>query len=129
MNLDTYMNALRGRTAAVLGVGVSNRPLIELLTNHGCAVTARDKKTDLGTFGAELEARGVTLRLGEDYLEDLTEDVIFRTPGLRPDLPPMAAAVFRYAWNCSSSLGSSFLPIYKNSLLNKPMPPASFSST
>ena len=95
MNLDTYMNALRGRTAAVLGVGVSNRPLIELLTNHGCAVTARDKKTDLGTFGAELEARGVTLRLGEDYLEDLTEDVIFRTPGLRPDLPPMAAAVAR----------------------------------
>ena len=63
MNLDTYMNALRGRTAAVLGVGVSNRPLIELLTDHGCAVTARDKKTDLGPFGAELEARGVTLRL------------------------------------------------------------------
>ena len=93
MNLDTYMNALRGRTAAVLGVGVSNRPLIELLTEHGCAVTARDKKTDLGDLGAALEAKGVKLRLGEDYLEGLTEDVIFRTPGLRPDLPPMAAAV------------------------------------
>ena len=93
MNLDTYMNALRGRTAAVLGVGVSNRPLIELLTDHGCAVTARDKKTDLGDLGAALEAKGVKLRLGEDYLEGLTEDVIFRTPGLRPDLPPMAAAV------------------------------------
>ena len=95
MDLDTYMNALRGKSAAVLGVGVSNRPLIELLTDHGCAVTARDKKTDLGAFGAELEARGVTLKLGEDYLEDLTEDVIFRTPGLRPDLPPIAAAVAR----------------------------------
>ena len=95
MDLDTYMNALRGRTAAVLGVGVSNRPLIELLVDHGCAVTARDKKTDLGDFGAELEAKGVALRLGEDYLGDLTEDVIFRTPGLRPDLPPIAAAVER----------------------------------
>ena len=93
MNLDTYMNALRGRTAAVLGVGVSNRPLIELLVDHGCAVTARDKKTDLGDLGTALEAKGVKLRLGEDYLEGLTEDVIFRTPGLRPDLPPMAAAV------------------------------------
>ena len=95
MNLDGYMNALRGKTAAVLGVGVSNRPLIELLVDHGCIVTARDKKTDLGTLGAELEARGVTLRLGEGYLEDLHEDVIFRTPGLRPDLPPIAAAVAR----------------------------------
>ena len=95
MNLDTYMNALRGRTAAVLGVGISNRPLIELLTDHGCAVTARDKKTDLGDLGTALEAKGVKLRLGEDYLEGLTEDVIFRTPGLRPDLPPIAAAVER----------------------------------
>ena len=95
MNLDTYMNALRGRTAAVLGVGVSNRPLIELLVDHGCAVTARDKKTDLGDLGTALEAKGVKLRLGEDYLEGLTEDVIFRTPGLRPDLPSIAAAVER----------------------------------
>ena len=95
MNLDGYMNALRGKRAAVLGVGVSNRPLIELLVDHGCAVTARDKKTDLGDFGAELEAKGVALRLGEDYLGDLDEDVIFRTPGLRPDLPPIAAAVER----------------------------------
>ena len=95
MDLDTYMNSLRGKRAAVLGVGVSNRPLIELLVDHGCAVTARDKKTDLGDFGAELAARGVALKLGEDYLADLTEDVIFRTPGLRPDLPPIAAAVER----------------------------------
>ena len=95
MNLDGYMNALRGKTAAVLGVGVSNRPLIQLLVDHGCAVTARDKKTDLGDLGPALEAEGVRLRLGEDYLEDLTEDVIFRTPGLRPDLPPIAAAVAR----------------------------------
>ena len=95
MDLDAYMNALRGKTAAVLGVGVSNRPLIELLTNHGCIVTARDKKADLGQLGADLAARGVTLRLGETYLEGLDEDVIFRTPGLRPDLPPIAAAVKR----------------------------------
>ena len=95
MDLDTYMNSLRGKRAAVLGVGVSNRPLIELLVDHGCAVTARDKKTDLGDFGTELAARGVALKLGEDYLADLTEDVIFRTPGLRPDLPPIAAAVER----------------------------------
>lgn len=35
------------------------------------------------------------LRLGADYLEDLTEDVIFRTPGMRPDLPQLRQAVER----------------------------------
>ena len=46
---------------------------------------------------AELEALGVSLRLGEGYLEELTEDVIFRTPGMRPDLPQLSAAVTRGA--------------------------------
>ena len=36
---------------------------------------------------------GARLRLGEDYLGELTEDVIFRTPGMRPDLPALSAAV------------------------------------
>ena len=38
---------------------------------------------------------GCRFRLGEDYLQDLTEDIIFRTPGLRPDVPEIAAAVAR----------------------------------
>ena len=33
------------------------------------------------------------MKLGEDYLKDLQEDVIFRTPGMRPDLPELTAAV------------------------------------
>ena len=33
--------------------------------------------------------------MGEAYLDGLTEDVIFRTPGMRPDLPQLAAAVSR----------------------------------
>ena len=47
----------------------------------------------LGTLADELKQAGCTLRLGPDYLEGLHEDVIFRTPGLRPDVPQLAAAV------------------------------------
>jgi len=97
MKFEAYLASLKEKTVAVIGIGVSNRPLIQLLRDHGVAVTACDRKdrAALGGIAEELEAAGVTLRLGEDYLKDLTEDVIFRTPGMRPDLPELSAAVAR----------------------------------
>ncbi|WP_295578998.1 UDP-N-acetylmuramoyl-L-alanine--D-glutamate ligase [uncultured Oscillibacter sp.] len=99
MKFEEYLASLRHKTVAVIGIGVSNRPLIRLLLERGVAVTACDKKCreDLGPLAEELEALGARLRLGEDYLEGLEEDVIFRTPGMRPDLPQLAAAVARGA--------------------------------
>lgn len=41
---------------------------------------------------SKLENMGVSLCLGENYLENLTQDIIFKTPGMRFDLPPLAAA-------------------------------------
>lgn len=81
--------ALRGKTVSVIGIGVSNRPLIEKLLEKGVARDRRDKKESLGELGAELAAQGCKLKLGEDYLKDIHEDVIFRTPGLRPDVPEL----------------------------------------
>ena len=97
MKFEEYLASLQNKTVAVIGIGVSNRPLIELLLSRGVAVTACDKKdrAALGAIGDELEAKGARLRLGPDYLKDLTEDVIFRTPGMRPDLPELTAAVER----------------------------------
>ena len=97
MNLEEYLYSLRGKTVAVIGIGVSNQPLIQLLRSHGISVTARDRKSReaLGSVGGALEASGVRLVLGEDYLQNLTENVIFRTPGMRPDLPELTAAVRR----------------------------------
>ena len=93
MTFEEYLSSLKGKTVGVIGVGVSNRPLIEKLLERGIDVTARDKKEDLGELGQALTAQGCKLRLGSEYLADLHEDVIFRTPGLRPDVPELAAAV------------------------------------
>ena len=84
---------------AVVGLGVSNLPLIDFLLRHGAKVVARDCKTrtELGDTADRLEETGVSLRLGEDYLEALDEPVIFRSPGLRPDLPAFRNAVKRGA--------------------------------
>lgn len=85
---------LKDKRIAVLGIGVSNTPLIRLLREHDVAVTACDKKerTALGKTAEELEAMGADLKLGSDYLKDIDADVIFRTPGMRPDLPELLAA-------------------------------------
>ncbi len=94
--LDEYLEKLRGKKAAVLGIGVSNRPLIELLANAGVVVTACDKRTrnDFGGLIEELEGRGVECRVGPSYLDHLDGmDVIFRTPGMRPDLTQLQRAV------------------------------------
>ena len=94
MHLQEYLNSLKDRSVAVIGIGVSNTPLIRLLLQNGIDVTACDKRTraDLGTLAHELEQGGAKLQLGEDYLEGLDQDVIFRTPGMRPDLPQLLAA-------------------------------------
>ena len=94
MNFEEYLDSLQNKTVAVIGIGVSNQPLLKLLLDRGIAVTACDKKDreSLGIVAEQLEANGCRLRLGEGYLDDLTEDVIFRTPGMRPDLPQLTAA-------------------------------------
>ena len=95
MKFEEYFDSLIGKSVAVIGIGVSNRPLIELLLSRGIAVTACDRKdrSALGELADQLEAQGCNLQLGEGYLEDLDQDIIFRTPGMRPDLPQLQKAV------------------------------------
>ena len=95
MTLREYVDSIRNKRVAVIGIGVSNTPLLDMLLAEGIRVTACDKRTreQMGQQAEELERRGCTLHLGEDYLKGLDADVIFRTPGLRPDVPEIAACV------------------------------------
>lgn len=97
--LNDYLASLKDKRVTVLGIGISNRPLLRLLAGAGARVTARDKKerSALGDICGELEALGVKLVLGPDYLKDIEADVVFRTPGLRPDTPELLAAAERGA--------------------------------
>ncbi len=95
MTLTQYMDNLKGKRVAVLGIGVSNRPLIKLLLENGIDVTAHDRqdREKLGEFGDTIEKQGCKLKTGEGYLDSIEADVIFRSPGIRPDLPQIKAAV------------------------------------
>ena len=94
MTLQEYIRSIREKRIAVIGAGVSNMPLIRLLLDGGCDVTVCDKRSldDMGEDGTELLRRGAKLKLGEDYLEELDQELIFRTPGLMPFDPHLLAA-------------------------------------
>lgn len=89
--LQKYLEGIRGKRIAVIGAGVSNTPLIALLREAGLPVTVHDKKEAdaLGKRYTELAALGVSFSLGQDYLDYLTEDIVFRTPGLHPAHPAL----------------------------------------
>ena len=87
MTLEAYIEQLKGKRIAVVGIGVSNLPLIRLLAQSGCDVTACDKNSaeELGDVYQELSGLGVKFCLGKHYIDKLDFDVVFRTPGLHPD--------------------------------------------
>ena len=92
--LKEYIESIKDKSVSVIGIGVSNTPLIRLLAENGVKVTAFDKKSreQLGALASDLENLGVKLTLGPDYLSEVTGDIIFRTPGLRPDVPALLKA-------------------------------------
>ena len=90
-NFDGYFQSLIGKEIVVLGLGVSNRPLVRLLLEYGCNVTGCDRtpREKLDQEVLELEAMGCKLRVGESYLDGLRADVVFRTPGMHPGIPAL----------------------------------------
>lgn len=93
--LEKFKDDIRSKKVAVLGMGVSNTPLIEYLLKMGVDVTVFDKAEPDALKSRLVLFKDYPLHccLGSDYLSHLTGfDVIFRTPGIRYDLPELKAA-------------------------------------
>ncbi len=91
-DLNDFKNYIKGKHAAVIGVGISNKPLIKYIVSLGAEVTAFDiaDADDPNILSAQNEfARsGIDLSwsLGKDYLDKLHGfDIIFKTPKMRMD--------------------------------------------
>ena len=91
MDCKQFFEQISGKRIAMCGIGVSNTPLIQKFLNMCARVVACDRRTreQIGVIADELESKGAELRLGADYLENLEVDMIFRTPGMRFDLPEL----------------------------------------
>lgn len=93
--LKKHLATLHEKSIAVIGMGVSNAPLIRVLLDEGLEVTVCDKaqRTQIAQQADELARLGASFQLGEDYLNALERfDVIFRTPGLSPNTPQLQKA-------------------------------------
>ena len=94
MSLDTFKKEVLNKNISVIGMGISNRPLIKYLLELGANVTVYDMrdKEKLGDIYDEFTKLGVKIICGENYLDDLSGEIIFKTPGLRFDHPALLRA-------------------------------------
>ena len=90
---EEYFSSLKDKKIAVLGLGVSNRPLVRLLLEFGCDVIGCDKtpREKLDDEVLALEKAGCKLHVGETYLDGVEADIVFRTPGMHPSNPAIEA--------------------------------------
>ena len=110
---EKFEEYIKGKSVALIGAGVSNMAAVELLSSLGARITVRDKKEDAEKQAA-LREKGADTVFGENYLEGLCEDVLLKSPGIRPDVPEIAAAVARGA-----AYSPSFLRPHRNGHRNR----------
>ena len=90
---ESFFASLAGKRITVIGLGVSNRPLVRLLLESGCIVTGCDKtpREKLDDEVLALERLGCILKTGDAYLDGIEADLVFRTPGMHPNNPALCA--------------------------------------
>lgn len=94
--LDTYREYIKGKKLAVIGAGISNRPLLEWLYPMNPDITVFDmmKEEDerLRKIKDHFDKQEIQLTwiTGDGYLDHLQGfDIIFRTPKMHLDLPQL----------------------------------------
>lgn len=85
---NEFLDYLKNKKVAFVGMGVANTPCAEWLASYGIEVYACDKR-DKDYIGKDicsrLEGLGVKFSLGENYLDILPEmDIVFRSNGILP---------------------------------------------
>lgn len=81
--IKKFFNEIKGKKVCFVGIGTSNLPLIELFSQKGAIVSACDRQSydALGDNAKRAEKAGAKLILGDDYLDNIDTDILFRSPG------------------------------------------------
>ncbi len=99
--LTQFKREIYGKKIAVIGMGVSNIPLITYLLGIGTQITVFDKREKEALPQDKYDdfvSKGVSFSLGANYLESLQGfDYIFRSPSMRPDVKEVLDEVQRGA--------------------------------
>lgn len=103
ISFEDYKNKIIDKRVVVLGLGISNLPLIDFLNNIGvknvfvCDKGGRNEETlknitkKCDDFVSDGKITGYSV--GPNYLKNIPNcDIIFRSPGIRPDTPEILMA-------------------------------------
>ena len=92
--ITDFFEMLRTKRVGLVGFGVTNNGIAKMLAQKGVDVTIHDRQErgELGDICQEMEEAGVRLSVGYNYLRSLSEDIIFRAPGVPFDLPELCTA-------------------------------------
>ncbi len=89
-DIADFYNKINGKKLSFIGIGVSHRELIFRCLEAGACVTVCDKRsTEDIPESAELISLGAEFKTGEDYLENIDADIVFRTPGMYYNHPEL----------------------------------------
>ena len=99
--LEEFENFIREKKVAIIGMGVSNIPLLDYLYNLDARVSVFDNR-GVGQLKVEaiakIEEYSFELITGENSLDKLIGfDIIFRSPSCRPDTPQIVKELERGA--------------------------------
>lgn len=95
--LEEFEQFIKNKKVAIIGLGVSNIPLLNYLHNFNCEVGVFDKNEEKNldsTAVQEIKDYHFGLYTGPDSLKNLVNyDLIFRSPSCMPDTPEIMREV------------------------------------
>lgn len=93
--LEEFNNYIKNKQIAIIGLGISNLPLIDYLYNKGAKITVFDSRPTeeiSEEIKEKIEQYKIAYSFGKDYLKKLIKfDVIFRSPSCLPTTPELVA--------------------------------------
>ena len=96
--LEEFNNYIKNKRVAIIGLGVSNLPLIDYLYKLGTKIVLFNNKQIEDVILDKIYKYKLEFYFGENYLSKLKNfDVIFRSPSCMPHLPEIQEEVKRGA--------------------------------
>jgi len=91
--MQNYIENYKGKKIGFVGLGISNLPIIKILSEVAESIVIRDFKDNAckehEDFLTKIGARIIT---GEDYLKNIDEDVLFLSPAIKQFTPELVKA-------------------------------------
>ncbi|MBQ9298488.1 MAG: UDP-N-acetylmuramoyl-L-alanine--D-glutamate ligase [Clostridia bacterium] len=99
--LKEFLNYIRNKKVAIIGLGVSNVPLLDYFYKQGCKITAFDNR-EIDNIDKNIldiiTQRNIEFSFGKNNLSKLHGfDIIFRSPTCRADTPELVEEAKRGA--------------------------------